>query len=761
MATELDHLLFTWSWKGLTDHPGFQPVMATGRFADKRNPVARRGIELCRYVRPPGLEDPAEAPVSFGWTAVGGVRLVFRRSYLGKDPSGRPGNFCAHLLAGPLAELPVAVVAGWVNAPHWWKGEEPEEFLARWNGLPGFPETGSQAVAPRAELSRFAEAMFHSRGRAPVVLRGRPRERVVALAAELTGRLDGVLERVSVSTYEADEGCAEFDVVGIADSGPMPAGAVEVGETARSGHVRRCRELVLSGARADQETLALTAVAVAAERERANLGLFLRYLVVFDQVAAGEQPLRSLVPAVLRSPYAAALLLGMDAGMASVVEALAENHEACWESVTGTVGEVDGPSADRLAERLGVRLGTGSPVTALPATLDRVHAAPPAFRQRCLETFLLKADPDRLIDLDIGRRVRLLTAAPPLAIEDRVAEALLTRPDGVRLSLADHRELAPQWRGRALAAHIEGLPNHSQRMLKEATIRLLDEPALATETARHLGSATAMLAIVGRLKPMDAWEIVKAATAGTSTEHGREILGHLLPRLDVRFRPYLLKEVAEAVPDGFVRGLDDHAVAGIVGDMIVHELPGAHAKRLPGPDLVPLLRRVGGPWCERWCRILEPRGAGGRYTVDDFDRALGAAHPMDQRHRNAAQELAVVLCLRELSSVVEVVNFADLLEKYFMPSTEDIARTLFRTVAGHPGLSFGPALYYVAEKVQRGQLALKKNMSLRDGKLQKAAEEAISVLGLRKDFGDTYDLIDQLGAGSLRWFNAARPAYRR
>lgn len=763
MTTRLDHLLFTWAWKGVTGQPGFQPVAATGRFADTRTPVSVRAAALCQYVRPPGLDDPADAPVSFGWTTVGGVRLVFRRSYLGKDPEGRPGNFCAHLVAGPLDELPISEVSTWAGSPHWWQGEELQDYLGSWDGaLPGFLTGANPGAAPASQLGSFSEAMFHARGRAPVVLCGHAPERTVSLVSELAGRLGGVMERIAVSTYEGPESCGDFDVVDIGKDGAMPAGAVEVGRLSGSRHARRCRQLVLSDEQTDRDAVSFAVANVLAERERerANLGLFVRHLVVFDQVSGGNPVSPSLVPAVFSRPGAAARLLGMAAGLQSVVRALASGHEPSWESTGKTVPHLDGRLSDALAEGLGAELGRRTAPDDLPALLDRVHAAPQGFRDRCLETFLMKAESIRLAGLGLEDRVRLLSFAPPSSVEHRVAETLLSRPASLTLPLADRTELPQEWRGRALALHIRHLPNNSRKSLKPTVDRLLGEPALATETARCLPSADAMIEILDQLAVEQVPPIALAAAAGMDEDHCSEMLDQLLTRLRVRTRPYLLADVAAVSPKVFAKGFWDRTVSDAVGDAVEAILPEASASMLPTREFVPLLRLVSGDCCALWLAILDQRDGDPNgirsFSRPKFDAALEAAGTMTEpRHRRAAQELAVALCLRDRPALRELRIVAARLGHHLHLDEPESALYLVRTVSAHPGLSETLVVYHLADLVATGRLELNRKWQIRHGKLQRASETALRNLYHNGGITDARRLTVGLGGRALAWFDAS------
>ena len=101
-----EQLYYTWTRRGREGGSGFQIVAASPGLTDESARLTRAALRSCRYDGPPGATE-ATAPISFGWADEAGVRVVFHRVMSGLVLN-TPGAFCAHLVIGPVAELPLA-----------------------------------------------------------------------------------------------------------------------------------------------------------------------------------------------------------------------------------------------------------------------------------------------------------------------------------------------------------------------------------------------------------------------------------------------------------------------------------------------------------------------------------------------------------------------------------------------------------------------------------------------------------------------------
>ncbi|MUN36420.1 GAP1-N2 domain-containing protein [Actinomadura litoris] len=219
-------LHYTSARHGPTGRAGFQFVAETPGLPDG----VRAGVTPYLSYRPPpdaplspDEAELAEFPVSLLYDTVGGRPLLLRSRYLGRDYSGRYGNFFAHAVVAEPGELEGLRPAELWRAPLWTHGpaddpalEELEELtpgaaldpeaLAAWLAAPG-------SDAPYATLAGLVDAV------SSVLARGHGRVVLVAGDVEVVARWIAVVSyslpvaaaaRLSFVTYTADpEGAAQ------------------------------------------------------------------------------------------------------------------------------------------------------------------------------------------------------------------------------------------------------------------------------------------------------------------------------------------------------------------------------------------------------------------------------------------------------------------------------------------------------------------------------------------------------------------------
>ena len=105
-----DQLFYTFSPVGLGGALGFQVRAASGQLRDRRNPRIAALDPYLRYVLLQGgvALAPDEAPVCLALVDTGHERAVVHKVSLGKDYTGRPGNYFIHVVAGLPAEFTAA-----------------------------------------------------------------------------------------------------------------------------------------------------------------------------------------------------------------------------------------------------------------------------------------------------------------------------------------------------------------------------------------------------------------------------------------------------------------------------------------------------------------------------------------------------------------------------------------------------------------------------------------------------------------------------
>ena len=197
----VQQMLYTWARVGLIGPNCFQPVATTeGLRAESR--LKEQVLRLCRYDRPADA-GPESMPVSYGWLDTGQLRFVFRRAAVtGLDAFGRQGNFAAHVLVGPAAELPLdELLAAW-DSPAWWNGTDVGDAdrclpAAR---LSEFP-LGEGLPPPPPDLVSAVTAWLLGRpGRLTLAC---PPTHIIAATAEAIRALPGLADGASLSSYEA------------------------------------------------------------------------------------------------------------------------------------------------------------------------------------------------------------------------------------------------------------------------------------------------------------------------------------------------------------------------------------------------------------------------------------------------------------------------------------------------------------------------------------------------------------------------------
>ncbi|MEO3784891.1 hypothetical protein ABGB12_16245 [Actinocorallia sp. B10E7] len=161
----------------------------------------------------PGPRELADLPVSLGYDVVdvaGERRLLVRSRYLGRDYSGRFGNFLAHAVVADPAELEGLRPIEFWGAPFW--ADSPAEDLPLLEDPPpgdAFdPETLGRWLAaldhdPYARLAALVDAVCSTRER--VILVSRDGEEIARWIAVLSYSLPVArAARLSFTTYTAD-----------------------------------------------------------------------------------------------------------------------------------------------------------------------------------------------------------------------------------------------------------------------------------------------------------------------------------------------------------------------------------------------------------------------------------------------------------------------------------------------------------------------------------------------------------------------------
>ncbi|MFC4051776.1 hypothetical protein ACFOY4_18980 [Actinomadura syzygii] len=223
-------LHYTSARRGPTGRAGFQFVAETPGLPDG----VRAGVTPYLSYRPPpdapsspGDAELGEFPVSLLYDRVDGRPLLLRCRYLGRDYSGRFGNFFAHAVVAEPDELEGLRPAELWHAPHWTQRPAPESVLDALDELTPGAALDPEALAawlsssgpgdPYALLAHLVDAV------ADVLGRGHGRVVLVADDVELIARWIAVVSyslpvaaaaRLSFVTYTGDPDGAAQRLVG-------------------------------------------------------------------------------------------------------------------------------------------------------------------------------------------------------------------------------------------------------------------------------------------------------------------------------------------------------------------------------------------------------------------------------------------------------------------------------------------------------------------------------------------------------------------
>ncbi|MFA1545339.1 GAP1-N2 domain-containing protein [Actinomadura chokoriensis] len=223
-------LHYTSARRGPTGRAGFQFVAETPGLPDG----VRAGVTPYLSYRPPPdaplSPDDSELglfPVSLLYDRVGGRPLLLRCRYLGRDYSGRYGNFFAHAVVAEPDELEGLRPAELWHAAHWTQSPAPENVLDPLDELTPGAALDPEALAawlpvsgtadPYALLARLVDAVAGvlSRGHGRIVLVADDVEAIARWIAVVSYSLPvAAAARLSFVTYTADPDGAAQRLVG-------------------------------------------------------------------------------------------------------------------------------------------------------------------------------------------------------------------------------------------------------------------------------------------------------------------------------------------------------------------------------------------------------------------------------------------------------------------------------------------------------------------------------------------------------------------
>ena len=759
--SRLEQLLYTSAEDGLDGQPGFQVVAATAGLASRGTSLAAAALRLCRYEPPARVTSPDEAPISYGWIDAHSTRLVFHRTYAGLDGWGRPGNFYAHVLAGPAAALPVGALLRRYGSTFWWHGQALES-LAEGRRLPEItiaevPE-GTLPEAPDEDVARLIEAVLAAGGTSRIAFRAQP-ARIMAVVAAAASALPGLLERFSLSTYEGEETAGWFDLVGVGSGGAQPPGAIVLGD--RSGEppapaVRRVAELAMSNRPQDRRAVDIAVESATSQDRSVDVGVLVAVADTIDRISAGDRvDVARLLPA-LSKPSSAEAVLGPAASRAAVVGAAVDGPPELWSALGVSAAALDADVLATFGDELGRHVIAHRP-DMVGAVVNAMAALPTAFRDACTATILAVAakDPSPLDKLDSGAKWTLLQHRRRRPSGPVVQALLAVDDDEIRASILDDLKLPRTWRARVLA-DMTCWPGSDPRTV---AWRLSEDPKLIRPLAAAVGRAAPLLAVLGHLDPAQAASLSIQAADKLHHDARFELLTDVLDRLPVEARPSFLARCV--IPQA--AGIDPRwasLVVATVREAARGALDRTNLNPVPGADLASLLQAVDGTDAQAWTRFLKDLHSATEAPPlsDELHQALWDLRRHGRGRDSAvAAELALTIRVHVPLDLIALEQLVRQVSVFFYPARDTVATaaTVLRAGTrnlrlGHSRRSAATCVQYIGLRVARGELAVRRNGALADASLQQLA--ASIVVGLHPQMWSSYgDRISVMGRAAHRW----------
>jgi hypothetical protein len=763
--SRLDQLVYTSAEDGLDGRPGFQVIAATPRLAPQTTSLSSAALRLCRYERPTGVADPADAPVSYGWIDVGDTRLVFCRTYAGLDAWGRPGNFFAHIVAGPPDELPVYELVQRFESEFWWRGQslewlrdDSERYRLKAITLADIPERPMPS-APEDDALQLLEAAIAAGGRSQLAFCVEPARMMAALNAAVE-RLPEVFERSSLSTYEGTNTAGWFDLVGIGPSRLWPPDSILTdhhrGRGRRPG-ARRTARLVMS-TNVDDRRIIVVAVEAATGVDRTlDIDLFVSIAEAVHEVTSGRPvEIEALLPA-LSKPIAAQSLLNLPAARTSVARAAVENPWSIWNALGGLETAVD----PRVLAELGSAMGSyaaGRSAT-IDAVIKALEGTPHPVREACISAVLtaVAEDPSPLNHLEVGTRLTLLRHAASAPTPEAVIETLLSWASDDHCVLVDDADLPGHWRARVLAEILRATPSYGPAI----TRRLSQEPELVQPLVAQMKTSHSLVAVLRHVDPLQAAAVALQEANRLDGDGIYHLLTAILNRLPAEQQlPYLTRcaTQAQAHPDPRWAW----TAADVICPAVRVALSRIDVDPVPPAELIGLLNLCRPQTSEiprplAWARILGGLHQGGDLNEMSWELgsvlwSLASDNSQDIR---AATELILAVRVRagvDLTALEELVGW---LFRYASADRATVVESVLRAGArnirlGHDLESAAVCVEYLALRITRGELQIRRNGALKHSLPQEMASWIVLNLDppLWRSHAST---IGDMGGQARRW----------
>nr|WP_246221213.1 hypothetical protein [Phytoactinopolyspora mesophila] len=733
--------MFTWH------DGGFRPVAATGDLGKPRSWLADQALRLCRYYPPAHLGAGVHAPISYGWWTDGSTRWVFRRGHLGNDPTGRPGNFFAHILAGHRDALPLTAVAGRFGSSHWWDGGPIPKLWDRVE-LADIPPATLEPVSGE-QLESFLTTVLRGRGTTCAVLREPPAV-TIACVAVISRRLPGLLDGLQFSTYEAPQHAVGFDLVGMHSSDPPPRGAVAE-EAIDADDVELGARMLLSDQPEDQDLARILLAAATVDGTESAVDRMAAFLPSFRR-HSDDDAIDTITALVLRFPDTAETLLKYPFGVRSVIRLLVAGDQSAWSALVWL------PPGTQVA--VGTELALKQDGYSLAEMLRQVRSGPPAFQHAFHAALLTSCSPVRLGRLRLSDRLELLRAAAQMRVSQQVVDALYGRDAGDLTRIADCRDLPTSWRGHALARRLMTRADPAP-----ALERLCHDFRLAIATAQALDKPMPLIRALEEQPHQTVMQVVLTTVEGFNEDARISLISAVLEKVNPLSRPHELAAALRRAPPQSM-GWDVVATTAVL-DAIGEALERHRPAEAISSQIRALLTTVGGPCSSALHRVIDHlSGAVGQKEQVASENQLRCAMEAiadikDREQRKLLANLTLGLLPETAAGVEYSEQICTWIRLVSGAGEDQFAETLLR-LAADGGVGHGrSSLLYVASVIRMvgdGRIELTRSVVNRRRRLRNPIWQRLAVSAARgmnsRDLARATVLARRAGDETSRWWTA-------
>ncbi|MEV6442321.1 hypothetical protein [Amycolatopsis sp. NPDC051716] len=720
---QLEQLWFTWARHGTENRLGFQVVAATPALLDKTNRRRSEALELCRYRAPTGARDRGEAPVSFGWTDRDDTRYVFHKVYTGTDAFGRPGNFAAHIVAGPRTMLPARELLARFRSPWWWtEGAAPDPELPR--VTLSEIEPGSLDLAEAPEL--LAAALFTARRGRPVAIR-QPPDVAVAIVAALAERVPWLADDISFSSYESRDTAARFEIVGMDPASQPPPASLVFGSPHRDTDAVEAARIVVSPERIDRAATSIGRSVVPDAGRGVDFGALADSVIAFHSLLVDGDIDRAKLRTALASAPGITQLARVERGVTALARAIVAGEALHWPALGQAC---TGGCAEKLGDEVATEILAAQDTRAPASTLQRLETELPALVTAvCVALCRKWAARQTPMKLDVPGAVAVLRGLrDPRTCDDEVLTGLAAEAARDPLLSLNGTGLGRAVRGRILA---QVLRRTTQVIDLGALVSA--EPELGQAAAPYLRRVEPLRELLGAIDVEAVPVFATGVLRELEPEAGYEFLASYADRLGNGERLTLL---ASCLPGEGRRSRQ-------WSDVVRTALEGVIDEAMSAP-------RFRNPLTKQVCDLVETTRCG------PVGEVLSRRDPGTPTRLSA--ELQLTLLLGGSPSQAELSALVDRLALTLPP--EFVASALVD--AAHRRLRAGPSaarvLVHLARMIAAGRLPTRHHR-LR-GRLDRDARDLARSCGQPELAAGRIEVAGLGGAAEAWWHRLTKPKRR-